>query len=253
LTGVVVAVDVMRALLLRKDLRYTYRLLIVPETIGSVAYLSHHEELLPRMKGGLFFEMLGRDSPHALQLSFSGETDVDRCLELALRRHDPQGYTGAFRTVILNDEVQFNAPGVRVPMLSLSRVLKPGSPEWPYKGYHSSVDTPDALSIEALTDSRELALEMIDMLEQDLVPVNLTKGEIFCSRYGLHIDWYANPEGNRAFLDIVHLVDGTRSVAQIAKACEISFEAAKNVIDELVRHGLAAYRNRGAGREEPLA
>ena len=42
---------------------YTYRLLILPETIGSVAYLSHHESLIPSMVGGLFLEMLGNKSP----------------------------------------------------------------------------------------------------------------------------------------------------------------------------------------------
>lgn len=243
LTGVVVAVEVMRALLRRRDLRYTYRLLIVPETIGSVAYLSHHEDLLPRMKGGLFLEMLGGNSPHALQMSFAGDTEIDRCLGLVLRACDPEGYTGPFRTLILNDEVQFNAPGVRVPMLSLSRVQKPGAPDWPFRGYHSSHDTPDSISVDRLTESRDLTLKMIDALEHNLFPVNLSKGEVFCSRYGLHIDWYENPEGNRAFLDIVHLADGTRSVAGIAAACGIPFESARQVLDELVRHGLLAYRS----------
>ncbi|MGA7991373.1 MAG: DUF4910 domain-containing protein [Thermoanaerobaculia bacterium] len=242
LTGVVVAVDVMRELLRRRDLRYTYRLLIVPETIGSVAYLSQNEALLPLMKGGLFLEMLGKDSPHGLQLSFTGETEIDRCLSLVLKTHDPNGYTGPFRSLILNDEVQFNAPGARVPMLSLSRVHKPGAPDWPFRGYHSSHDTPESISIARLAESRDLTLKMIDALEKNLIPVNTTKGEVFCSRYGLHIDWYANPEGNRAFSDVLHLVDGTRSVAEIATTCGIPFESAKGVIDALVKCGLAEYR-----------
>src|SRR3990172_5191150 len=67
LTGVVVGLDVARALLAGPRPYYTYRLLILPETIGSVAYLSHNESLIPRMVGGLFLEMLGNDSSHALQ------------------------------------------------------------------------------------------------------------------------------------------------------------------------------------------
>ncbi|HEY9479934.1 MAG TPA: DUF4910 domain-containing protein, partial [Gemmatimonadaceae bacterium] len=78
LSGLVVGMDVMRALLARRDLHYTYRFIIVPETIGSLAWLSANEELIPKMRGGLFLEMLGRDYPHALQRSFGDDTDVDR-------------------------------------------------------------------------------------------------------------------------------------------------------------------------------
>ena len=51
LSGVVVGIEVMRrAARSARDLRYTYRLLIVPETIGSVAWLSQHEDLIPRSR-----------------------------------------------------------------------------------------------------------------------------------------------------------------------------------------------------------
>ena len=85
MSGVAVAVDVARELLRRPKRRYTYLLLIVPETIGSVAYLSRHPDLIPKLKGGLFLEMLGLPYPHALQLSFAGDTSVDRCLAQALK------------------------------------------------------------------------------------------------------------------------------------------------------------------------
>ncbi|HWQ84627.1 MAG TPA: DUF4910 domain-containing protein, partial [Anaerolineales bacterium] len=142
LTGVVVGLEVARELLRQvsagKKPYYTYRLLILPETIGSVAYLSHHEHLIPDMAAGLFLEMLGNDSPHALQHSFQSQSQIDKCLSTTLPGLDPQSYTGAYRSVINNDERQFNAPGVRVPMLSLSRVESPESPTRPYREYHSS-------------------------------------------------------------------------------------------------------------------
>jgi aminopeptidase-like protein len=241
LTGVAVGIDVISHLLKKRNLRYTYRLLIVPETIGSIAYLSQNEDLIPMMKGGLFLEMLGRRHPHALQLSFSGDTEIDRCFSMAMAELDPESWTGAFRTIIGNDERQFNGPGVRVPMLSLSRVLPPTSPDWPYVGYHSDFDNQESISIEALKASRDMVLHMIDVLESNRVPVNNFKGEVFCSRYGMFIDWSTNPEGSRAFFDIMALIDGTRSVAEIAGACSISFTAAKKSIDELHRHGLVTY------------
>jgi aminopeptidase-like protein/aminoglycoside N3'-acetyltransferase len=238
LTGVVVGVDVMRALLAGRRRRYTYRLLIVPETIGSVAFLSRHPELLPRLKGGLFLEMLGRDHPHALQHSFAGTSAVDRCFALALRQGDPAGWTTPFRSLAGNDERQFNAPGVRVPMLALTRQLPPGAPDHPYREYHSSEDTPDRVPPGSLERSRDLVLRMIDTLEGDTVPVNRFAGEVFCSRFGIHIDAYADPEGHKALFDLLFLIDGTRSVSQLAEQCGISFDAARRTVDELRRRGV---------------
>jgi aminopeptidase-like protein len=242
LSGVVVGVQVMQELLKRSRLRYSYRFIILPETIGSVAYLSDHLQLVPKMMGGLFLEMLGLDNPHALQLSFNGDTEVDRCLSTVLTSSSPDAWIGAFRTVVGNDERQFNAPGIRVPMLSLSRVLRERSNGWPYyPEYHSSHDTPELASESRLAESRDLVLRMIDVIETNEVPVNLFQGEVFCSRYGLHIDAYSNLEGNRALFDILFLVDGTRSVTEIARLCGSSVGAVRSVLEELRSHGLIAY------------
>jgi len=241
LTGVIVGIRVIQDLLARKNLRYSYRLLIVPETIGSIAYLSHHPELISAIKGGLFLEMLGLDYPHGLQLSFQGNTELDECFKLALNELDFHGWTGRFRTVIGNDERQFNAPGVRVPFLSLSRVLPPSSPDWPYREYHSSFDNPNLVSINHMERSKELVLKMIEVVENNRMVVNRFVGEVFCSRFGLHIDAYSNPAGNKALFDIMDHIDGTRSIAQIAGSCGVPFEAVRATVAELKSKGLVDY------------
>jgi aminopeptidase-like protein len=241
LTGVVVGIDVMRRLLEGPTPRFTYRFLIVPETIGSVAHLSRHPELLPTLKGGLFLEMLGRNHPHGLQLSFDGRSAVDRCFSEVLRRHSPGGWTTPFRTLAGNDERQFNAPGVRVPMLALTRQLRPDDPDFPYREYHSSRDVPELVPGGSLEASRDLVLRMLRTLDADRVPRNRFQGEVFCSRYGIHIDPFENPEGNQALFDIMFLIDGTRSVGEIAETCGISFEAVQGTVEELRRHGLVEY------------
>lgn len=241
LSGVVVGMEVMRALLARRDLRYTYRFLIVPETIGSLAYLSRFEQLIPLMRGGLFLEMLGMDQPHALQFSFAGDTPVDRAFTAGLWAADPVAWTAPFRTLMGNDERQFNAPGVRVPMLSLSRVLRPTHPEYPYLQYHSSEDTPAVISLARLAESRDAVLSMIAAFDRMEVPMNRFRGEPFCSRYGIHIDPFQNPQGNRALFDVMYLIDGTRTLGEIAERCGIAPQAAWATIQELVRHGLVSW------------
>jgi aminopeptidase-like protein len=212
-----------------------------------VAYLSHNEQLIPEMIGGLFLEMLGLNQPHALQLSFTADTEIDRCLTRVLQEHDPRGWTGAFRTVVGNDERQFNAPGVRVPMLSLSRVQKSEPGKHPYyPQYHSSHDTPELASPDRLADSRDLVLKMIDAVEGNAIPVNRFKGEIFCSRYGLNVDVYTDREGNRALFDMLFLIDGTRSEAEIARMCNLPVASVRRLLEELRRLNLVEFR--GASR-----
>ena len=250
LSGIVVGIEVIRQLLRKKDLRYTYRFLIVPETIGSIAYISHHRDLISQMKGGLFLEMLGVSNPAALQLSMEEKTEIDRCFQLALSEHDPYGWVGKYREIIGNDERQFNSPGVRVPMLSLSRVLPPTHPAWPYPEYHSSSDTPAITSTRHLEDARDLVLRMIETVENNVTPLNLFQGELFCSRFGIHIDAYENPEGNRALFRLLDLIDGTRSIADLATECGIRFTSAKAVIDELLHQGVVSLATREKSTSE---
>ena len=82
---------------------------------------------------------------------------------------------------------------------------------------------------------------MIDAFEGSRVPRNLYQGEVFCSRFGLNVNVYKDPEGNRALFDIIFLIDGTKSVAEIARICGISFESANRVVEELFRLGLVDY------------
>jgi aminopeptidase-like protein len=242
LTGVVVALEVARALLELSQSRdrpfYTYRLLILPETIGSVAYLSHHEVLIPKMVGGLFLEMLGNAAPHALQGSFQPSSQPDLCFSTVLPGLDPQGYLGAYRTVIGNDERQFNAPGVRVPMLSLSRVEHPESPTRPYREYHSSHDTPAIITQERLDDSKAMVLGLLEAWENNQYVVNNFKGEVFCSGYGIWIDYRVNPEAHRMLFRIMEYCDGLHTVADIAVNLHTSFQAVWQVVSLLKTKGL---------------
>ncbi len=249
LSGVVVGLETARALLNGPQPFYTYRLLILPETIGSVAYLSHHEDLIPNMVGGLFLEMLGNDAPHALQGSFQPHSQADRCFVSSLHQLDAQAYSAPYRMVINNDERQFNAPGVRVPMLSISRVLSRQSPTWPYPEYHSSLDTPQIVSQERLQASVDLVLGMLRNFEQNQYIHNQFKGEIFCSGYGIWIDYRVNPEGHRRLFEIMERCDGSKTVADIATELGIPFQSVWEVVALLQDKGLVTLSRKGTMHE----
>ncbi len=243
LTGVVVELEAAKRLFAGPKPYYSYRFLFFPETLGSIAYLSQHENLIPQMLGGIFLEMLGNDAPHALQVSFQKDSAADQALVTTFRGLEPDAYVGDFRTVIDNDERQFNAPGVRVPMLSLSRVVNPHLPESrfrPYPEYHSSLDTPNIVSADRLEASTQHVLELLTAFDRNRFVVNHFKGEIFASGYGLWVDYKTDPAAHRRRFEIMDRCDGAHRPADIAMELEVSFQAVWEVIEKLLDKGLVS-------------
>ena len=240
-TGVAVGCAVMSELLNRKEVEhfYTYRFLILPESIGSICWLSRHEQIIPRIMGGLFLEMLGTHLPLSLQLSYQGDTQMDRLMKAVLCDIAPhKHWVGAFRTVVGNDERQFNAPGVRVPMLSLSRVQKNSFRH--FQEYHTSHDTPEKVSWEHMAESKRAVFAIIDAMEANYYPLNRFRGEVFCSRYNLFLDKSQDTEANKRFFDVMFDIDGTKSVADIAARHGIGFSAVWSVVERLAQNGLVS-------------
>lgn len=241
LSGVVVGMDVMRHLLQRDDLHYTYRFVIVPETIGSLAYLSHNEHTIPNMLGGIFLEMLGLDHPHTLQLSHEADTPFDRCCRTAVLEWETGSQVGPFLRVVTNDERQFNAPGVRVPMLSLSRVERPLTQGANFPEYHSHLDSPELTNSEHLRESRDLILDIVDRWERERIPRNRFKGEVFFTRHGIHFDFERDPWMSQVLFEALFLMDGNHLVEDIAERCGITFDQAREIIETLRDKGLVEF------------
>jgi len=244
LTGVVAGLELMKRLAEGPKPKYTYRFLILPETVGSVAYLSSHESLIPQMRGGLFLEMLGNDSKLTLQRSLDANKQIDNTLVAAFKEQVTDGYVGDYRTIICNDERQFNSPGVKVPMLSISRVENPEKIEslyQPYPEYHSSADTPEIVTEERLNQAVNVIYEMIRAVERDLYVVNHFKGEVFASGYGIWIDYRENPEGHRNLFKIMERCDGEHTISGIAEELGITYKAVWDILNSFAEKELISY------------
>ena len=245
LSGCVVGIEIMRRLQQRRNLQCTYRLLLVAETIGSIAYLSTHESLIPLMQGGIFLEMAGLDYPLTLQHSIEPSSEFDRCCELVLRSYDSQLRVGKFLEVVTNDERQFNAPGVRIPMVSVSRVRTPvgRNGAWLYDEYHSERDDPMLTSDIRLEQTVEAVLAIIDRWDRNSIPEPLFRGEVFLSRHGIDYDYSIDPDYAQACFEIMHALDGRRSIIDLAWDSGRSIDTVRHIVDQFHAAGLVHYRN----------
>ncbi|NPV48502.1 MAG: DUF4910 domain-containing protein [Armatimonadetes bacterium] len=238
LAGVAVGVDVARRLQQRivgdsgssGRPYYSYRFLFLPETIGSVAYLATNEDLIPNMAAGIFLEMLASPGPLVLQRSYEDQSRLDHMASYVLNLHEPGLQEGAFRTIIGNDEMVFDGPGVRIPMVSISR--------WPYPEYHTSDDNPNLVVPEKLVHARDAVIDLIRYLEADYVPQRTFRGPLFMSGYGLWVDWRTNLKLNRALEWVMNHLEGELCIAEMARAVDVDFWELKGWLDRALDHGL---------------
>lgn len=230
LAGVAVLVDVVKELLKKNNLRYSYKILFLPETIGSIAYLSQNKNLIPKLKTGIFFEMLGNNNEFALQFSRQSNTVLDKIAKNILKSKYPNFSQGEFREVIANDEMVFNGPGLDIPMISLSR--------WPYPEYHTSDDDISIISSEKLEESKDVILEIIETLEQNYYPKRKFTGPPFLSGYGLWTDWQDNLEQNLLVEKIFMEFEGDKSIIDIAEQLDLPFKQVYDYVNKFVDVGL---------------
>lgn len=229
LTGVAVSVAIAKEMS-RQNNYYTYKFLFVPETIGSIAYLSQNENIIPKLESGIFLEMLGNDNIHALQLTRQGNSKLDRIARYVMRRKLKNFKECLFRTLVLNDEVAFNGPGVDMPMISISR--------FPYPEYHTSDDNPGIISEKRLEESKNLVLEILRIIDGDYSPKRKFKGPIFLSGYGLWVDWKVNQELNQNLEKIMFNLEGDKTVFDIAYELNMNFDDVLSFVNKLKQANL---------------
>lgn len=237
LSGVLAGLKLMERLRKRRKFRYSYRMLVLPETIGSACWLSSNMDIVPNLKGGVFLEMLATNQPHVLMHSNTPESHFDRLVSLVLKEEDRNATEVPFLEAPLNDERMFNAAGINCPMSSLMRIAPRDDAGWPYDEYHTSLDNCDSANFDNLSRSVDLLERLVDALEADAVPQLLWKGELFVSRFnGL------NYERDGAMLrEIIYSVDGKRRISDIARMRNLSFFGIKRVLDILEKENLLEY------------
>jgi aminopeptidase-like protein len=212
------------------------RFLFCPETIGSIAYLSNNEDLIPRLRGGIFSEMTGNTNTLALQRTVQDDDLMDRVARSVLTTRGIEFREGAFRTIIGNDEMVINGPGVGVPCISLSR--------WPYDEYHTSDDTPSIIDEDLLVQAAEVIEAVCRVRGTDYVPRRTFRGPIFLSRYGLWVDWRENFALNRKLEAIMLRLEGDRSLFTIAEEVELPFGDVRGWVERLRELGLVEVASR---------
>ncbi|MPZ18400.1 MAG: DUF4910 domain-containing protein [Luteitalea sp.] len=213
------------------DRRFSYRLLFIPGTIGSLTWLATHRDDSLNIRGGLSLVCLGDARPLTYKKSLAGDGPVDRAATRVL--HD----RGREETVIDffpfgYDERQFNAPGFRIPFGSLMRGRHDRFPE-----YHTSADDLSFISAAQLDDALDACLAMLSRLETDAMFQNLAPyGEPQLGRRGVYraMGGGGDPDDlSTAMFWVLALSDGSWSLTDIAERAELPLATIERAADVL--------------------
>ncbi len=234
LSGLVVAAFLADALSRRK-LRYSYRFLFLPGTIGAITWLSCNQHKVGSIRHGLVLTCLGDSGIFHYKKSRRNEADIDRAAALFLEQKSaeflefsPYGY----------DERQYCSPGFNLPVGCLMRSVWGTFPE-----YHTSADNLSFIHAEKLAESLDVCESIMDILERDRRYLNLNP---YCEpqlgRRGLYssVGGVGIAEEINARLWVLNLSDGTHSLIDIAERAKMPFGLIADAAELLCIHGLLA-------------
>ncbi|MFQ5769446.1 MAG: DUF4910 domain-containing protein, partial [bacterium] len=216
----------------RLSLKYSYRFLFAPATIGSITWLCLNEEQTSKIKHGLVVANVGDAGHLRYKKSRAGDAEIDKAVIYVLKQSNknyeikdfsPYGY----------DERQFCSPGFNLPVGSLTRTTN-GC----YSQYHTSADNLDFVNAEYLADSFSIFASVIDLLENNKKYINTNpKCEPQLGKRGLYRDMGGYKDigsSQYAMLWILNLSDGKHTLLDIAEKSGIDFNSLKNTAKVLI-------------------
>ena len=156
-----------------KNRHYTYRIVFIPETIGSIIYIKKNLHKLKKNVAAAFnITCVGDNKSYSYLESKFKNTLTDKVCIKALQTLKIRYKKFNFFEHRGSDERQYSSPGVDLPFCSLMRT-KYGE----YKEYHSSKDDLSFISPEGLLGGYNLLKTAIKILEMNRNYISVNKCE----------------------------------------------------------------------------
>ena len=232
ISGMVVTTFLAKWLTGKKNLKYTYRILFLPETIGSIAYLQKHQKYLKKnVVAGYNITCVGDERCYSFLPSKKENAISDIIGEHVLIKNTKKykKYSWLERG---SDERQYCSPGIDLPITSLMR-----SKYGEYPEYHTSLDKiGTVLTAKGLGESLNIFKKNILLLEKQVFPISKTLCEPFLTKKKIYPTISQKNSINKKlklYLDILTYSDGKTSLLEISNKLKKPEKNIKKTIYEL--------------------
>tara|TARA_Y100001970_G_C14259681_1_gene878904 strand:+ start:8128 stop:9420 length:1293 start_codon:yes stop_codon:yes gene_type:complete len=171
LSGPIVSMSLIEYFQKKKKLEKSIRFIFIPETIGSISYLSLNlKRLKDNVIGGYNLSCIGDDRKHSCMFSKYKNSQSDKSLAQAYKNLNIKYKVFSFLERG-SDERQYNSPGVDLPIASIFRSKYGEFPE-----YHTSLDDFSLVTIKGINGGFKVAKEAISILLRQILP----KARYYC-------------------------------------------------------------------------
>jgi aminopeptidase-like protein len=234
LSGLAVA-TLLAQLLSDRNLRYSYRFLFIPGTIGAITWLARNRETVDRIRHGLVLTCIGDAGGFHYKKSRRGNAEVDRAVACVLS-HSGESHEILEFSPYGYDERQYCSPGFNLPVGCLMRSVWGSFPE-----YHTSADNLDFIQPLQLAGSLRACAAILDVLENNRRYCNRSP---YCEPQLGRRNLYRSTGGDtiggeiHARLWVLNLSDGEHSLLDIAERSGLPFSAISEAADLLRECGL---------------
>ncbi len=204
------------------DLKYSYRFLFIPGTIGSITWLAQNEAKTKNIRHGLVASLLGDPGGFSYKKSRRGNTEIDRAAAHVLK-HAGQPFEVIDFFPYGYDERQFCSPGFNLAVGNLTR-----SQFGQYPEYHTSGDNLDLIQAQYLGESFQIYQSIVSILENNRIYQNQNpKCEPQLGKRGLYDAIGGNSDSKAmqmAMLWVLNYSDGEHDLLAIAEKAEMEFD-----------------------------
>tara|TARA_B100000029_G_scaffold492747_1_gene554419 strand:+ start:6240 stop:7529 length:1290 start_codon:yes stop_codon:yes gene_type:complete len=221
----------------KKNLNYSYRIIFIPETIGSLSYMKYNlKKMKSNIVAGLNIVCVGDERCFSYLPTRKGDKEIDRIIKHILKWTVTKfkEYSWEDRG---SDERQYCSPGIDLPIASLMR-----SKYGEYPEYHTSDDKLNSVvTAKGLFGSYNAILKTIEIFEKNSFPKATKIGEPFLHKYNLYHNEkkHKYDKGNiRLILNILSESDGNNSLLQIADKSNVPIWTLYPLINKLVKKNL---------------
>ncbi len=225
----------------KKNLKYSYRIVFVPETIGSIAYIFHNKNNLKKnIIAGYNVTCVGDDRKWSLLPSKKANSLSDRIAFRILKKEKIKFklYDWLSRG---SDERQYCSPGIDLPVCSVMRSKYETYPE-----YHTSLDKiGTVISNKGLNNSLNLYKKIINEIEESVFPTTSNFCEPKLSKKNLYpaTKNSISKHLGRKILDFITFCDGETTLKEISDKIKLNKTDSNYILNLLKKNHLIKIKN----------
>ncbi|MCL6705553.1 DUF4910 domain-containing protein [Pseudomonas sp. R2.Fl] len=215
--------------------KYSYRIVFIPETIGSIVYINENlRELKERVIAGFNISCVGDERCYSYLPSRRGGTLSDRVAKHVLKYHAPDYIPYSFLDRG-SDERQYCSPGVDLPIASIMRSKYGCYPE-----YHTSLDDLNLVTADGLWGAYSALRRALELIEKNAVWQATTLCEPQLGKRGLYptVSVARGAQSVKGIMNVLAYADGTLDLIDLAETIDENAFECLEVLEKLEQHGL---------------